>query len=155
MADQILNLIEQGDLEIGARLPGERELVEQLDVGRASVREALRILEARGVLEVRPGKGAFVINKLSEQAGGEESVRQWFQEHASEVFAMLEVRGALERQAASLAALRAEPEDLEAMASTLDEAEEKIAEGWLEFSAGPRHSVPPPISCRQPERFVS
>ena len=58
VVDQILTLIDEGELEVGDQLPGERELVSQWQVARASVREAFRMLEAKGIIEVRPGKGA-------------------------------------------------------------------------------------------------
>ncbi len=131
VADQILGLIEEGSLKIGERLPGERELVEQLDVGRASVREALRILEARGVIEVRPGKGAFVVGMPAEATGTEESLRLWFKEHEAEVFDMLEVRSALERKAAYLAASRADAAQIGGMNETLDRASEIAESGQL------------------------
>ena len=129
VADQIIDLIEDGSLEVGDQLPGERELVDQLGVGRASVREALRILEAQGVLEVRPGKGAFVIGRPSELSTSEENLRSWFQENAAEVLEMLEVRSALERKAAYLAGSRATPEQIEAMTEILDQADENIRNG--------------------------
>ena len=60
VAGQVQHYIEGNGLKPGDRLPGERELCELLGVSRASVREALRSLEARGVVVVRHGKGVFV-----------------------------------------------------------------------------------------------
>jgi GntR family transcriptional repressor for pyruvate dehydrogenase complex len=57
---EILDGIRSGRLSPGAMLPAERALAEQFGVGRSSVREALRVLEHAGVLEVRVGKGAYV-----------------------------------------------------------------------------------------------
>lgn len=130
VADQILELIAQGALNVGDRLPGERELVKQLDVGRASVREALRILEARGFLAVRPGKGAFVVGKPGEIS--EESLRGWFQQNATKVFDMMDVRSALERKAAFLAGSNATSEHIEQMRRTLDQADALEKEGDLD-----------------------
>ncbi len=129
VVDQILSLIEEGLLKIGDRLPGERELVEQLGVGRASVREALRILEAQGVLEVRPGRGAFITGKPADITAGIEGIRRWFQDHADEILEMLEVRSALERQAANLAARRANTAQIEGLNRILEEAQRYVAEG--------------------------
>lgn len=64
-ADQILGLIKAGELERGSRLPPERELAQMLAVSRTALREALRILEATGVLEARVGRGRFVRNGLA------------------------------------------------------------------------------------------
>jgi len=55
---QIENAIIEGRLRVGDRLPPERELVETFQVSRASVREALRVLESLGVLSARRGTGA-------------------------------------------------------------------------------------------------
>ncbi len=60
VAGQVERFIEGNGLRPGDRLPGERELSELLGVSRASVREALRSLQARGVVLVRHGKGVFV-----------------------------------------------------------------------------------------------
>jgi GntR family transcriptional repressor for pyruvate dehydrogenase complex len=60
IALQVWANIEKGALPVGARLPSERELAEQLKVSRPSVREALIALEVEGVVEVRPGAGVFV-----------------------------------------------------------------------------------------------
>ncbi len=54
---QIRNAILSGQIAEGERLPSERALCEQLQVGRPTLREALRSLEALGILEIRPGKG--------------------------------------------------------------------------------------------------
>ena len=48
------------NLEAGAKLPSERQLSKSLNVGRAAIREALRMLEITGLVEVKPGKGIFI-----------------------------------------------------------------------------------------------
>jgi GntR family transcriptional regulator, transcriptional repressor for pyruvate dehydrogenase complex len=60
---QLQQAIVSGQLKPGDRLPAERELTEIFGVGRPTLREALRFLEAHGILEIRPGKGggAFVV----------------------------------------------------------------------------------------------
>lgn len=65
VVQQILNVINKRELLPGDRLPGERQLVNELGVGRTSVREALRSLETMGVIEVRAGVGAFVRDPVS------------------------------------------------------------------------------------------
>lgn len=60
VADQISQLIIDRQLENGDRLPNEYELAQQLNVGRGSVREAVKLLVARNVLELRRGKGTFI-----------------------------------------------------------------------------------------------
>ena len=55
--DQLREAILSGRIRPGERLPGERQLCEEFGVGRPTLREALRSLEAVGMIEVRPGKG--------------------------------------------------------------------------------------------------
>ncbi len=130
--EQIMALIDQGVLQVGDKLPGERQLVDQFKVGRASVREALRILEFEGIIDVVPGKGIFVIDDSANNDTSEDVVRGWFLEHASEVLEMLQVREALECKAAYMGALNASSEMLMELRDTLERAEVSINEGDLD-----------------------
>ena len=58
--EQIRDLIARGQAKLGDRLPSERVLAHALGVGRSTLREAIRILEFLGLLDVRPGTGTFV-----------------------------------------------------------------------------------------------
>jgi GntR family transcriptional repressor for pyruvate dehydrogenase complex len=58
--DQIVTQIRDGTLRPNERLPSERQLIDMLGVGRSSVREALKGLDAMGLVEIRPGEGTFV-----------------------------------------------------------------------------------------------
>lgn len=60
VVQQIQEMIYEGKLKAGDRLPTERELVKQLNISRASVREALRSLDIMGLVESRPGEGTFI-----------------------------------------------------------------------------------------------
>ena len=60
VADRLAGDITAGRLQPGERLPSERDLARRLEVGRASVREAIAALQNEGVLETRPGSGSFV-----------------------------------------------------------------------------------------------
>jgi DNA-binding GntR family transcriptional regulator len=57
---QVKQLIADGKLKSGDQLPPERDLAEKFMVSRTSVREALRALQSRGLVEIRAGEGAFV-----------------------------------------------------------------------------------------------
>jgi GntR family transcriptional repressor for pyruvate dehydrogenase complex len=120
VVDQIISLIEDGTLEQGDQLPSERELVGQFQVARPSVREALRILEYRGIIDVQPGKGAFVLGLDTDS--DEQRVKQWFQENAEEVLDILQVRSTLEVLAARLAAQRSTPEFINDLEEILENA---------------------------------
>jgi DNA-binding FadR family transcriptional regulator len=71
IVDQVRLLIRQGQLSAGDRLPSERELCERFGVSRVTVREALRVLEANGLVEIRVGArgGAFVTAPSSRMVG--------------------------------------------------------------------------------------
>ncbi|MDV2581207.1 FadR/GntR family transcriptional regulator [Alkalibacillus haloalkaliphilus] len=58
--NQIRQFIEEQELKDGDRLPSERELSEQLNASRASIREALRAIELLGLIETRHGEGTFL-----------------------------------------------------------------------------------------------
>jgi GntR family transcriptional regulator, transcriptional repressor for pyruvate dehydrogenase complex len=71
IVDQIRSLIRGGELVPGSRLPSERDLCTQFGVSRVTVREALRVLESSGLIEIRVGArgGAFVTSPTSERVG--------------------------------------------------------------------------------------
>lgn len=71
IVDQVRSLIHEGKLTPGDRLPPEREMCERFGVSRVTVREALRVLEAGGLVEIRVGAhgGAFVTQPTSDQLG--------------------------------------------------------------------------------------
>lgn len=59
---QIISLMNDNELRSGDRLPAERDLATRLGVSRQSVREALRSLQARGMIEIRHGQGVFIVD---------------------------------------------------------------------------------------------
>lgn len=62
----IVELIKTGDLEIGSKLPAERELTDKLNVSRSSTREAISLLSGMGLIESRQGSGNYVVNNTVE-----------------------------------------------------------------------------------------
>lgn len=114
---QIKALIEEGRLKPGDKLPAERELIKLLSVSRTSLREALRVLEVLGLIDVRTGIGAFV-----KQTGAGALPAEWnalLKKTQQEMIDLLEVREALEARAVELAAQKASAEELELCALTL------------------------------------
>ena len=66
-AERLYNsIVAEGTLRPGDKLPNEVELSQQLGVSRATLREAIRELAARGVLEVRRGRGTFVSEEVAD-----------------------------------------------------------------------------------------
>lgn len=66
VADQLMNLIRTQELQAGDKLPNEFELAEQLQVGRGSIREAVKLLVARNILEIKRGKGTYIAQHTGE-----------------------------------------------------------------------------------------
>ncbi|MCX8282389.1 FadR/GntR family transcriptional regulator [Phyllobacterium sp. 0TCS1.6C] len=67
VADQIRQRIEGGAFSVGERLPGERELAEELSVSRPTVREALIALEVEGLIHIRMGSGIYVARQTRDR----------------------------------------------------------------------------------------
>ena len=67
IVEQIKDMIIDGKLKVGERLPTEKELSENFGVSRTSVREALKALEVIGICESRQGGGNFIVNKVQER----------------------------------------------------------------------------------------
>lgn len=98
----------------GSRLPKESELAEKFQVSRIVIREAMKILEDRGMVEVRAGRGTLTVAPKPDRV--KESLLQLFRDQPmptiEEMESMLELRQVLEETSASLAAVRATKEDL-------------------------------------------
>lgn len=60
--DELMKYILQEPLGVGEKLPNEFELAEKFGVGRSTIREAVKSLVSRGILEVRRGAGTFVVS---------------------------------------------------------------------------------------------
>ncbi len=125
IVEQIIESIRNGTFGTGDRLPSVRDLETKFGVSRPTVREALSALELSGIIEVRNGQGAFVVNS-SRDLGQRDPFELDQGESVAEV---LEVRLVLEPEAARLAARRATEEDLEALARILQGLRTTIADG--------------------------
>ncbi|HEY6031610.1 MAG TPA: FCD domain-containing protein, partial [Gaiellaceae bacterium] len=119
VAERLIARIGDG-LEQGEVLPPERELMQQYAVGRSSVREALRMLESRGLIENR-GNGAFVVaeppNPFSHGLG------LMLADGQTDLLQLFEVRRMLEGEIAALAAERRTDEQLRALGAAIDQME--------------------------------
>lgn len=113
VADMMLETILSERLKVGDRLPSERELGEQFGVSRTVVREAVRALVAKGVIEVRSGSGLRVAAVNASAVS--ESMRLFLRGGELDFEKVHEVRKLLEVHLAGLAAERATPTDLEAL----------------------------------------
>ncbi len=100
--EQIQNMVMTGVLQKGDKLPSERDLVEQLGVSRASIREAIRALEMIGLIESRQGEGNFIGGDINSSFFEPLSVMFMLNDGKSED--VLELRRVIEVEAAALAA---------------------------------------------------
>jgi len=108
--EQIKNMIKTGQLKKGDKLPPERELVEQLQVSRTSIREALRSLEILGLIESRQGEGNFIRKSFNQSLLEPLSIMFMLQESSPKE--VLELRRVIETETASLAAKNINEEKL-------------------------------------------
>ncbi|WP_338030857.1 FadR/GntR family transcriptional regulator [Cytobacillus citreus] len=130
IVDQIKEYFLTEELKPGDKLPTERELASRFNVSRTSVREALRKLESKGIIEIKQGSGSFI--KTSEfQLLGEELSTTIIHAENKLVYEMLELRRALEAECAFLASKRATSEDLEAIRHAIEKM--KAAENDVEL----------------------
>lgn len=111
---EIQRLIGEEYATPGSRLPKELELAERFQVSRIVVREAMKILEDRGVVEVRAGRGTLTVAPSPERV--KESLLRLFGDQPmptiEEMESLLELRQVLEETSASLAAVRATGDDI-------------------------------------------
>ena len=126
VAEQLATEIKQGRLQPGDKLPTAARLVEQFQVSRTVVREAVSRLKSLGLVDSRQGSGVFVNKQLpyaplnfeAQLAASEEAVIQ-----------MVEVRRALEAEVAALAAQRRNAADIRAMAQAVKALDTAVKAG--------------------------
>ncbi len=105
VARRIEALILDRTLPQGSKLPSERQLAGRLNVSRPVVREALKELSGKGVIDTEQGRGSFVSDMLP-NAATRGPLQHLFKDHTRAVYDLLEVRELLEGQSAYYAALR-------------------------------------------------
>jgi len=119
IVQQIEESILKGELSEGSQLPAERDLAEQFGVSRTAVREAIKALQEKGLVDAFPGRGTFVTNGTSNSM--RRSLDRIIKSGDPDGWAYLvEVREILEPEIAALAAIRADEQDLAAMREALD-----------------------------------
>ncbi|WP_329464074.1 FadR/GntR family transcriptional regulator [Streptomyces sp. NBC_01431] len=132
VVDQLRAQLTNGEWAVDDRIPTEHELAEQLGVGRNTVREAVRVLVHAGLLESRQGNGTFV-RSTADPAAVLRGIR------AAGALDVLELRVALEAEAARLAAERRDTNDMVALRGvlqTLREHGDRAADADMAFHMG-------------------
>jgi GntR family transcriptional repressor for pyruvate dehydrogenase complex len=129
VAAQIHRLIAEGRLKPGDRLPAERELAEVFGVSRTSVRDAIRVLETRGLVEPRHGEGTLVkqipiaalVSPLADALSSSKDL-------TADLFDM---RKMLEPPLARAAAFRATETDVQALEAIVARQRERVGAGEI------------------------
>jgi GntR family transcriptional repressor for pyruvate dehydrogenase complex len=121
------SLVRERGTAQGARLPPERDLARALGVSRTSLREAIRILTIKGVLEPRPGRGTVIKESSTEKLAG--ALVAVLSADGQSVLDIMEFRKALEPAIAARAALRVSPDEIKAMEAILARAARKVQRG--------------------------
>ncbi len=104
VAERIERLIVDGVLKVGQALPSERRLCEKLGISRSALREGLRVLRGRGIIETAQGRGSHVARLSGVQDAS--PLMHLFNSQPRTLYDLLEVRALLEGESARLAALR-------------------------------------------------
>ena len=138
IVDQIETRILSGDLQPGDQLPAERELAEQFGVSRTAVREAIKTLHEKGLVDVLAGRGTFITDRTSQAM--RHSIGRILRLSQGEGSGdLVAVRELLEPEIASLAATRASEDHLLAMQKAVEamdaamESPEEFIEADLDF----------------------
>jgi GntR family transcriptional repressor for pyruvate dehydrogenase complex len=126
LVERLLDHIQAERLQAGDRLPPERELASQLAVSRASVSQALIALEVQGIIDVRHGDGAVILDVPPQQ-----QLLAALDARRNQLREVIEAREALEVQLAALAAQRRTDDDLAAIDDALDGMARDISRGGL------------------------
>jgi GntR family transcriptional regulator, transcriptional repressor for pyruvate dehydrogenase complex len=129
LSDQVIErvraLVADGTYRVGDRLPPEGELCRLFGVGRSTIREAMRVLANRGLVDIRHGEGTFVASRALNESFEERLER-------AELEDIYEARMLIERPLAELAAQRRDARDIAAMRKALRNRTRAIASGRVE-----------------------
>jgi GntR family transcriptional repressor for pyruvate dehydrogenase complex len=114
---QIQDQILQGSLRPGDQLPSERELADNFGVSRTAVREAIKALQEKGLVEIQVGKGTFITDGVDGMSQVMRDSLSWIVEIGSKngMFDLVQIREVLEPGITEIAAQKATAKEIEAM----------------------------------------
>lgn len=121
LTDHLVAEIMGGRLAPAAKLPAERQLALEFGLSRPIVREVLRGLQERGLVDIVPARGSFV--RAPNAADGARSLELHYRRHNATARDVMDARRMLETQTARLSALRATADDLTALEGCLSQSE--------------------------------
>jgi len=120
VADEIEDAIHTGKIQIGEKLPSEFELCSQFGVSRTAVREALRMLSAKGMISIEKGRGIFVRGLTSKNVTDPMHSYLKTKGGASYIIDIIEARYTIEPSIASLAAINRNDDNIERMKQDIE-----------------------------------
>lgn len=124
IVEYIKQQIEEGALSPGDRLPSERALAEQLEVSRTSIKEAFVVMQSEGLIEVKHGSGARLLKDNTEDIMIKMNLI--INQTTLNIVELMELRQAVEGEAASLAAIRSSKDDLAKIKTALENLEKAV-----------------------------
>ena len=129
VVEQIISLISDGTLQPGDKLPSELEMTRRFDISRISLREALKLLEAKGYVVSKGRRGKFIcpVTDIPLAPSLDAMIRQ----DRSNIGKLTEARQVILGESAALAAGRAKPEDIEKMAAAVSAIKSAQAADYL------------------------
>lgn len=127
IAERIKQSMLEGGMKPGEKLPSAKQLMEQFEVGRSTVREALSALQAMGWIETRQGEGSYIkelplVDSLEHAMGFSSTLDK------EKTMQLLEARKALESSNASIAATRSTKSDIDELQKIVDKMKEHIGD---------------------------
>ncbi len=129
VANKIKKMIIEESLRPGDKLPSERILAERLGVSRTVIREATRVLNVQGLVDVKPGSGTYIQEISPHDAAAQISLFLKLRQKANSFENLHEIRYALEVDIAGLAAERASDDDIAAMEVIIEKMEGYMENG--------------------------
>jgi len=127
VADELMDLIRQQGYSAGEKLPNEYELSSKLGVSRNTIREAVRALASRNILDIRQGAGTFISQKKG--VADDPLGFSLMEDRLKLVDDLMQIRLIIEPQIAALAAQNATTEDIQVLGVLCDEMESLIHAG--------------------------
>ncbi len=138
IVNQIRNKISSGELKPGQKLPADRELSEEFNVSRATVREAMKTLHVLGLVDIQHGQGIYISEDIEQNLI--DHLTPFFFNKNDSLKNLFEIRKTLETQAAAWAAFRANPEEIVAMENEIERFEALLAEDDINREDIRRHN---------------
>lgn len=119
VAEQIIEQVSNGTLKPGTKLPSEMQMTEDFGISRISLREAMKVLEAKGYIESKGRKGKFI--KSLTDASLKEPIEEMISIDHEKIWELLAVRRIMDSEAAALAARSASDEQLDSFKKLVGE----------------------------------